>query len=103
MKIWSSYLVFHFDGLNLTCQRWLMKVMIVWEIADGKLQQVWQDEIFRVWQNLLRMQRLLLNETDKIYRGQNMENICFDKSSNVISFTSRLKAQSRQMSLFVGN
>lgn len=74
-----------------------------WEIADGKLQQVWQDEIFRVWQNLLHMQRLPLNEIDKIYRGQNMENICFDKSSDVISFTSRLRTQPRQMSLFVGS
>lgn len=72
-----------------------------WETADGK-QQVWQDEIFRVWQNLLHMQKLPLNERDKIYRGQTMENICFDKSSNVFSFTSRLRMQSRQMSLFVG-
>lgn len=30
-----------------------MKV-IVWETADGKLQQVWQTETFRVWQNLLQ-------------------------------------------------
>lgn len=79
-----------------------MKV-IVWEITDGKLQQVWQDELFRVLQNLLHMQRLPLDETDKIHRGQSMENICFDKSYNVISFTSRLRTQPRQMSLFVGH
>lgn len=101
MKIWPSYLVFHFEELNLTCQRWVMKV-IIWETADEKLQQVWQDEIFRVWQNLLHMQRLPVNEIDKIYRGQSMENICFRKSSNLISFTNRLRTQSRQMNLFVG-